>query len=136
MTVLLLPEERWLARVRQGDFTAIPDPFTYDQTGRFSHLLNGYRVSDDMGWPALRIWANERRDEAEFSGQWRGTALELWCVLFFEHRRYRHGSEGDPTGRDLELLNRLCATLRRKLQTMSADEHALIQHFMATAGFL
>ena len=80
--------------------------------------------------------ANERRDEAEFSGQWRGMALELWCALFFEHRRYRHGGEGDPTGRDLELLNRLCATLRRKLQTMSADEHALIRHSMATADFL
>lgn len=123
-------KEPWLARVRDGDFSALPIPLHYEDTLYFAHLINGYFVSEDMGWPLLRIWANERREEAEQTGHWRGTALELWCALFFERRRYRHGGDGDPTGSDLELLDRLCATLREKLQRISADERALILHFM------
>jgi hypothetical protein len=121
----------WLARVRAGDFSALPEPLRYKDTLHFSHLLNGYFVSEDMNWPLLRIWANERRDEAEQTGSWRGTALELWCCLFYERRRYRHGGEGDPTGLELVPLDRLCATLREKLQSVTAGEHALILHFMA-----
>jgi hypothetical protein len=127
------PDEPWLARIRDGDFSALPEPFTYAHTSSFSHLINGYRVSDDLGWPMLRAWANERGAEAACTGIWRGTALELWCVLFYERRRYRHAGEGDPIRRDLELLDQLCATLREKLQTLSTDEHALILHFIAVA---
>jgi hypothetical protein len=54
-------------------------------------------------------------------------------VLFYERRRYRHAGAGALTGRDLELLDRLCASLREKLQALSTDEHALILHFMAVA---
>jgi hypothetical protein len=79
-------------------FSALPDPLLYNQTSRFSHLIDGYRVSDDLGWPILRAWANERGAEAARDGIWRGTALELWCVLFYERRRYRHAGEGDPAG--------------------------------------
>jgi hypothetical protein len=106
----------------------------YKQTSRFSHLIDGYLVSGIMGWGLLRVWANERRDEAEFTGQWRGTALELWCCLFFERRRYRHGGEGDPTGPDLELLDRLCAILREKLRRLSTDEYRQIVDLFA-AGY-
>lgn len=124
-------DELWLAHVRAGNFSALPDPLRYGQTPRFAHLINGYFTSEDMGWGLLRVWANERRDEAEFMGQWRGTALELWCCLFFEHRRYRHGGDGDLTGPDFEPLDRLCATLREKLQQLTTGEHALILHFLA-----
>lgn len=127
------PDEPWLARTRDGDFSALPDPLLYNQTSRFSHLIDGYRVSDDLGWPMLRAWANERGAEAARIGIWRGTALELWCVLFYERRRYRHAGEGDPTGRNLDFLDQLCATLREQLQTLSRDEHALILHFMRLA---
>jgi hypothetical protein len=126
-------QEPWLNAVRAGDFSALPSPFRYKQTSWLSHLINGYQVSDCMAWGLLRVWANERRDEAESLGQWRGTSLELWCCLFFERRRYRHGGEGDPTGPDLELLDRLCVTLREKLQRLSTDERKLILHFIAMA---
>lgn len=129
----LVSEEFWIRRVRQGDFTAIPDPFTYGQSSRFSHLINGYRISIDMGWSELPVWANQRCVEAARTGQWRGTALELWCVLFHERRRNRHSGEGALFGREITLQNRLCATLRDKLQVMNADEHALIQHFIIEA---
>jgi hypothetical protein len=86
-----------------------------------------------MGWPMLRVWVNERGAEATCTGGWRGTALELWCVLFYERRRYRHGGEGDPNGRDLERLDQLCMTLRSKLQVLRPEEHALLLHFMRVA---
>lgn len=124
--------EPWLDAVRGGAFSALPSPLLFKQTSWFSYLIDGYLVSGIMGWGLLRVWANERRDEAEFTGRWRGTALELWCCLFFERRRYRHGGDGDPTGPDLELLDRLCATLREKLQRLSAEEYRQILDLFAT----
>ncbi len=126
-----MDEEPWLERVRQGDFSALPDPFTYAHTLHFSHLLHGYRVSEAMGWGSLGIWANERLAEAERTDRWHGSALELWLCLFYEHRRYRHMGEGDPQGQDLVLLDQLCAMLRARLQALSDEERAHILRFMA-----
>lgn len=112
----------WLFRIRAGRFDAIPEPFTWDGSLDFAHLINGYTLSQQTGFGRLGTLANARFDEARDTGQWSGTALELWCCLFFEHRRYRHMGEGDPTGSDLDLLNRLCTRLRQQLQTLIEDE--------------
>jgi hypothetical protein len=133
MTYRFMNEEPWVERARQGDFTALPYPLTYTQTGHFSHLINGYHVSTEMGWGLLRVWANERATEADREGSWRGTALELWCVLFYERRRYRHADEGDPEGHELAKLDELCRVLQSKLRAVSEDERALILHFVTAA---
>ncbi len=124
-------EEPWLDAVRQGDLCALPDPLTWDQTLHFAHLINGYRVSHTLGWGELRVWANERRDTAVQAGVWTGSALELWCCLFYEHRRYRHMGEGDPQGGELALLNGLCAAVQRTLAQARSVEHRLILRFIA-----
>lgn len=116
----------WLQRVRRGDFNALPEPFTWDKTGELAHLIHGYRISESLGLGPLRIWANQRINKARRSGQWVGTALELWLCLFYEHRRYRHMGEGDPEGDELKLLNQLCTQLSGKLRDLNADEHAAI----------
>ena len=112
----------WLRLVRAGQFNAMPDPFTWDISHDFAHLINGYTLSQQAGLGQLGLLANACFDDAQETGHWSGTALELWCCLFFEHRRYRHMGEGEPTGSDLDLLNRLCTRLRLELQTLTDEE--------------
>lgn len=115
----------WLDRVRAGEFAAIPEPFTWQHSGAFAHLLHGYGVSSALGLGELAFWANERADEAATIGSWHGTAIELWLCLFYEHRRFRHfGFE--PEGQDRELIARLWRQLRSQLQVIGEDERAAI----------
>lgn len=127
-------EPTWITRARRGDFAGLPEPFTWGQTGQFAHLIHGYRISESLGFGPLRIWANQRINEARRSGQWTGTALELWLCLFYEHRRYRHMGEGDPEGNELGLLNQLCKQLRERLQGLSdSDLAAIISAMLVSA---
>jgi hypothetical protein len=115
----------WRDRVRAGDFTAMPEAFAWEDSGAFAHLLHGYDVSSALGLGELAFWANERADEAAMVGSWRGTAIELWLGLFYEHRRYRHfGFE--PAGADRDLIARLWQQLRDQLQVTSDEERAII----------
>lgn len=119
------PEPAWLDRVRHGDFAAIPEAFTWEDSAAFAHLLHGYDVSSALGLGELAFWANERADEAAMMGSWRGSAIELWLGLFYEHRRYRHfGFE--PAGADRELIVCLWQQLRSQLQVIGDDERATI----------
>jgi hypothetical protein len=119
----------WLHQVRVGAFEAIPDPLSWEDSCQLAHFINGYAVSEAKGWGLLRRWANDRIRQAARTGEWSGIALELWCCLFYEHRRYRHFGE-EPTGPDLELLNLLCATLRQELVALCPRERqALVSLF-------
>lgn len=123
----------WLHRVRAGEFEAIPQPFTWDQSCDLAHLINGYAVSEALGRGVLSEWANDRNDEAARTGDWSDSALDLWCCLFYEHRRYRHFGE-EPTGSDRKLLDWLCAALRRRLIELPADERAALLRYAQPHG--
>lgn len=112
----------WLRFVRAGQFDAMPNAFAWDCSLDFAHLIDGYTLSQQAGLGQLGYFANARFVQAGETGHWSGTALELWCCLFFEHRRYRHMDEGEPTGSDLDLLNGLCASLRHRLQALPDSE--------------
>ncbi|MEN5084010.1 hypothetical protein ABE438_16135 [Bosea sp. TWI1241] len=117
-------EPPWLDRVRHGDFSAMPEAFTWEDSAAFAHLLH-YDVSVALGLGELALWANERADEAAMTGSWRATAIELWLCTFYEHRRYRHfGFE--PAGADHELIAHLWQQLRSQLQTIGDDERTTI----------
>ena len=120
----------WLHDIQRGNFTALPQPLTWADSLHFAHLVHGYRVSLAMGWGELRDWANVRICDARRMSQWHGSALELWCCLFYEHRRYRHAGEGEPEGEELALVEQLCGTLRQRLQKLKPVEHVQLMAFI------
>ena len=98
---------KWERLALKGDFSAIPKPFRWEDSGRFAHFLNGYEVAG--GFDPLADLANGMSAEARETGRWRGGALDLWLCLFFEHRAQRHaGSDYSGT----PMLEQLCETLR------------------------
>ena len=107
---------KWERLAVKGDFSAMPIPFAWDQSGRFAHFLNGYEVAGGMD--ALAELSNAMSSRAGKIGKWDGSALDLWLCLYFQHRAHRHmGSEdGDP------ILDELCETLRAALNRLSPDE--------------
>lgn len=107
---------KWERLALRGDFSAIPTPFTFDQTDHFAHFLNGYEVAGGLDLLANR-W-NAMSEHARKAGRWEGDALDLWLCLFFQHRAHRHmGSpDSDP------MLNELCEALRTALTQLSPEE--------------
>lgn len=119
----------WEKGVAAGNFNAMPDPFLWEESARLAHLVNGYDIAGSF--EALSAFANGRTEQARLSGKWEGDALELWLCLFFEHRRWRHfGTK--PEGEELQLLDRLCETLRHQLSRLSeGDRKKVIGHLRA-----
>ncbi|TIP29593.1 MAG: hypothetical protein E5X67_06000 [Mesorhizobium sp.] len=107
---------KWERLALKGDFSAMPTPFVWDQSGRFAHFLNGYEVTGGMN--PLADLALTMSAQARKTGKWEASALDLWLCLFFQHRAHRHtGSEGgDPN------LDALCETLRLALNRLTPDE--------------
>lgn len=131
--MLIESGDPWLTPVSKGNFDAIPNPLEWVQTSEFGLLINGYKTSVALGYGELRIWANERRKDARTAGRWEGTAVELWCCLFYERRRYRY-LECDPSPEELVLLNELCTRLRNSLQEISDQERKVILPVISAAA--
>ena len=98
---------KWERLALKGDFSAIPKPFRWEDSGRFAHFLNGYEVAG--GFDPLAGLANGMSAEARETGRWRGSARDLWLCLFFQHRAQRHAAS-DYSG--TPMLEQLCETLR------------------------
>ncbi len=41
--------ERWIERVRMGEFDTIPKPFTWAKSGEFALLIHGYDRAREVG---------------------------------------------------------------------------------------
>lgn len=130
MSALASEDDDWLNRVRGGDFAAMPHELTWLQSARLAHLLNGYDTSRALGFGDLHAWANARAEDAAQTGSWRGTAIELWQCLFYEHRRWRHFGE-EPNGQERALLDHLTQTLRQQLGIAEAQERVILLQFIA-----
>ncbi len=127
------PEPVWLAAVRRGSFGAIPHPLAYRQSSHLAHLIDARQVCDALSWPEPRSLAAQCRPAGGGTRLWGGTALQLWCVLHYAHRRYRPAREGEFGSLELQELDRLCDALRAKLQVVALDERQLILTFIEAA---
>ena len=92
----------------------MPEEFDFDRSNVFAHLINGYRLAQQEGFGDLQDFYWTSLAEAERTGIWSGTALELWLALFAAHRAIRHGG-WDPEGEYRRELDKLCRTLRERL---------------------
>ncbi|MEW9838582.1 hypothetical protein [Mesorhizobium marinum] len=104
----------WEMLALQGDFSQMPDPLLWRESGRLAHFLDGYREAG--GFDELCDLAASKAAEARSTGVWCGSALELWQCLFFEHRAARH------TGSDPGYGEELCAALRSALLALEPGE--------------
>ncbi len=79
------PEDMWVR----------PNPELQNLEGvlRYAVRVNGYEYAEHyLGEDCGRL-ANERREEYDKTGRWRGTFEELRCCLFLEQRRRRYAEE-------------------------------------------
>jgi hypothetical protein len=114
-------DEGWLADAKLGDFLTMPNPFTWDRSAKFAHIIDGYGVAGGVS-ECQRITHNAIDSEPNPDDP-AGSALTLWIALFGEHRRYRHG--GHPPGQEARLyLGALCEELGRRLRNLTPADRA------------
>jgi hypothetical protein len=126
----IMQKQHWSDQVRAGDFSAIPIPFTWNQSAEFAHLINCYELTGSAE-ACARI---RRRVLAEIRSTGLSTAspLEIWVALFFEHRAYRHSGYG-PGDEERVCLDLLCERLRVQLLSLTPDQRAGILGAMTEA---
>jgi hypothetical protein len=116
----------WLDQVKAGDFSAIPNPFTWNQALLFSQAIgNMYRHAKAVGLPKPKDLYDERLAEAKRTNLWRGTTIELWVVLWYS---YRLGMMAlDLPAREESLyFDQLCTELRDQLQKVEPEERTVL----------
>jgi hypothetical protein len=88
-----------------GDFSTMPNPFTWDESAKFAHIIDGYGVAG--GVEQCQEITNNAADNEPDPNDRAGSALTLWIALFGEHRRHRHS--GYPPGPQLGCTWTRCA---------------------------
>jgi hypothetical protein len=114
-------KQHWSDRVRGGDFSAIPIPFTGNQSAEFSHRIDGDDLTDSLG--ACRRIRERVLEEIRSTGRSTASPLEIWVALFFEHRGCRH-SGCQPDDEEPACLDVLCERLRVQLLSLTPDQRA------------
>lgn len=110
------PDQRdWLARIYEGDFSAIPHDLGWDHSAELALLVDGYDLLGSSRIEDADTWLQARIAQAGMTGYWSGGPIELWTTLFIEHRRWRFASPYVPEGGHLVLLDQLVRQLREAL---------------------
>lgn len=98
----------------------VPDDLSWADSAEFAQLIDGYALAEAarLGDPVQ--YQERARAEAERTGRWSGTALELWVALFLEHRRaHMSGPIGiDLPVQDPPILDGLCEALVQSLRAL------------------
>jgi hypothetical protein len=66
----------WETLALEGDFSQLPQPFLWQESGPFAHFLEDYKEAG--GFSELSRLALAKADEARATVVWRGSAWELW----------------------------------------------------------
>jgi hypothetical protein len=120
----------WLDKVRAGDFSAIPVPFTWALSAKFAHLVDGYELTGSVE-ACFRIRSRVLR---EFRARGRSTSpLDLWIALFMEDRGCRH-SGCQPDREERVILDQLSECLRIKLVELTPGQRAGILAALCEPG--
>jgi hypothetical protein len=113
--------QHWTEKVRAGDFSAIPVPFTWAQSAEFSHLIDAYELTGSVD--ACFTILDRVLQEIRFTGHSTASPLDIWVVLFFQHRGCKHA--GHQPNRDRRaFLDVLCERLRVQLLSLGPEQRA------------
>ncbi len=104
----------WLPSVWDGRFESLPERLEPEEMLLFAHLVNGYELAQEAGLGDLQDVSYRVTQRAKRTGSWEGSALELWLVIFGEHRCARQDGH---TGEDQELLKGAYSALRSRLKS-------------------
>lgn len=69
------------------DWHAMPDRASVNDMRRLAYAIDGYQISEILGFGRCGDVANARSEEYVRSGRYLGLASDLWCCLFFAARR-------------------------------------------------
>jgi hypothetical protein len=119
--MITMNKQHWSDQVRVGDFSAIPIPFTWNQSAEFAHLINGYDLTGSVE-TCFRI-RDRVRLEIRATGRSTASSIDSWIALFMEHRGYRH-SGLPPDRHERVFLDLLCERLRVQLVALGPKERA------------
>ena len=113
--------QHWTERVRAGDFSAIPVPFTWAQSAEFSHLIDAYELTGSVD--ACFTILDRVLHEIRFTSHSTASPLDIWITLFFRHRGCKHaGHQPNPDRR--ALLDILYERLRVQLLRLGPEQRA------------
>jgi hypothetical protein len=110
--------QHWPDRVRAGDFSAIPVPFSWALSAKFAHLIDGYELTGSVE-ACFRIRSRVLR-ELRAIGRSTAPLLDLWIALFSEHRGCRHAGS-QPDHKERAILDVLCECLRAQLVNLGPE---------------
>lgn len=102
---------------RRTDLTALSEivrGLTWETSASVACLIDGYELAEEAGISDPFAFAEQMRAEAERTGRWEGSTLELWLALFMEHRRDHFSGPVGVLPIELEplpLLDELCEAL-------------------------
>lgn len=112
-----------LGRGIQLDDIKVPDQLSWRNSAEIAHMIDGYALAEIAGLGDPREYRARARRDAELTGRWSGSPLELWVALFLEHRRdHFSGAIGIDIGyEDPPILDTLAATLVQSLRSPVRD---------------
>ena len=106
--------ERHLARnLDLPNLSGLAKGIRWETSAPLAYLIDGYALAAAAGVDDPYAFADRMRENAERTGHWNGSALELWLALFMEHRR-DHFSGAIGASVEVEpapLLDDLCKAL-------------------------
>jgi len=91
-----------------------PVPGSFHDSIDFAHLVDGYRVLEQLCELDPAAWLDNAAACAR-AGQFSDDLGLLWTQLFLEHRRWRQANPYSPEGEELQCLDELARRVGRTL---------------------
>lgn len=118
-TGLVLAQLRQRLGSRWRTAFAGPGPMRFLEATEFAHLVDGYKVLEQLCEVDFAGWLEEVSSECR-RGRFSTDLGLLWTQLFLEHRRWRQASPAEPDEEEIawldELVRRVHAGLEQELR--------------------
>jgi hypothetical protein len=111
----------WIAKVRDGDFDAIPWLVSFEEASELALLIEGCEVAGSV--QRCMAISNRVAGDIRRIGRTPASALDLWIALFGQQRAHCHAGF-PPTDDEAHLFGELVRLLRLTLKDLSPKQKA------------